>query len=260
MQKMTEIADLSKEMKNLKIYKGRNDARTFSSFINAYNKVATAYGWTEMEMARMFPIFLSKDAQFFYDNLSLADKSNWGNLIDKMARKFAIGESVSYFRRLASTRRQGVNESISEFSEAISQLVDKGYPDSGGFSEEIRRGLAIEFFRNGLRLELREQLRKMQKPKTMPEATLQAMEEEEALQELAREKIENAQLEKINQISLTVQENDDFDYEGENSDYEGEDLDYEDLDYESGDFDYECEDFDYEGGDFDYEGFERGMY
>uniref|UniRef100_A0A915MYW2 Retrotransposon gag domain-containing protein n=1 Tax=Meloidogyne javanica TaxID=6303 RepID=A0A915MYW2_MELJA len=199
---MAEIANLADEMKNLnikisglgskppinlEIYKGRKDNRTFSNFINAYNKVATAYGWSEMEMCRMFPF--------------QAEKSNWGMLIDRMAKKFAIGESVSHFRRVASTRRQRVNESISEFSEAISQLVDKGYPDSGGFSEEIRKGLAIEFFRNGLRAELRETLRKMQKPKTMPEATLQAMEEEEALQELAREKIANAQFEQINQIS-----------------------------------------------------------
>uniref|UniRef100_A0A915NCU7 Uncharacterized protein n=1 Tax=Meloidogyne javanica TaxID=6303 RepID=A0A915NCU7_MELJA len=95
----------------------------------------------------------------------------------------------------------------------------------------------------------------MQKPKTMPEATLQAMEEEEALQELAREKIENAQLEQINQISMTAQENEDFDYQDEDFDYQDEDFDYECED-EGEDFD--CgEDVEYEGEDLDYEGFER---
>uniref|UniRef100_A0A915PG87 Peptidase A2 domain-containing protein n=1 Tax=Meloidogyne floridensis TaxID=298350 RepID=A0A915PG87_9BILA len=186
---------------NLEIFKGRKDVRTFASFINAYNKVATAYNWDEQTMARMFPLFLSKDSQFLYDSLTKGEKSNWNLLIDRMAKKFAVGESVSHFRRVASSRKQRVNESISDFSEAISQLVDKGYPDSGGFNEEIRRGLAIEFFRNGLRPELREQLRKMTKPATMAEAAIQAIEEEEALHELAREKLANVQFDQINEIN-----------------------------------------------------------
>ncbi|KAI3419980.1 hypothetical protein GPALN_003319 [Globodera pallida] len=94
---------------------------------------------------------------------------------------------------MCTTRKQRAGESIPIFAENISQLVDKAYPDGAGFNAQVRRELTVDLFRNGLKMSIREQLRHKTKPNSLHEAIQEAIEEDEAQNEIAREKLSSAQ-------------------------------------------------------------------
>ncbi|KAI3421829.1 hypothetical protein GPALN_012373 [Globodera pallida] len=94
---------------------------------------------------------------------------------------------------MCTTRKQRAGESIPIYAENISQLVDKAYPDGAGFNAQVRRELTVDLFRNGLKMSIREQLRHKTKPNSLHEAIQEAIEEDEAQNEIAREKLSSAQ-------------------------------------------------------------------
>uniref|UniRef100_A0A183BR73 Histone domain-containing protein n=1 Tax=Globodera pallida TaxID=36090 RepID=A0A183BR73_GLOPA len=73
---------------------------------------------------------------------------------------------------MCTTRKQRAGESIPIYAENISQLVDKAYPDGAGFNAQVRRELTVDLFRNAIQ---------------------EAIEEDEAQNEIAREKLSSAQ-------------------------------------------------------------------
>lgn len=89
-------------------------------------------------MCNMLLLFLTREA-IFYNSLEAREYDNRKKLIESLAKKFAVESNVSYFRRQAQTRRQKANEPVTEFAEVIKILIDKGYPDSGGFPGDKTR-------------------------------------------------------------------------------------------------------------------------
>lgn len=210
-----DITKLVSDMENLSIkieslgprpqvtlipFLGHQDKRTFASFIKEFNKLATAYSWDAKQMCKMLPIYLAKDAQIIYDGISNVHKSDWVPLVEQLAQKFSIGSNTGHFRRACQTRRQRPGESIPSFADALTQLVEKAYPDGAGFNSNIRKELITDLFWGGIKLPIREQLRHKVRPDNLYMAIQLALEEEEAQTEIAREKLANAQIESINQM------------------------------------------------------------
>lgn len=214
LEKMTQqLDDLLKEFKNLSVkmskpkmppfkqFQGRSDPRTFQAFIREFNKMGSALSWSEEEMTKMLPLYLSENEQVQYDSLPDATKKVWKTLVDELAKRFSVESSVPHYRRLAILRRQRVGESPAEFAIALKNLVDKAFPDAQGFTSNMRDNMTIDYFRNGLKMNIREAVRHLQKPKDLTEAIMQATEEEEMLAELMREKLASAQVEQVAQIN-----------------------------------------------------------
>lgn len=192
---------IAKPKVTLKPFLGRKDTRTFTAFVNEFNKMANALNWNQEEMLRMLPLYLAEEEQLFYDSLPQATKENWQLLTTALAQHFQTGASIPHFRRMVILRRQRAGESPAEFALALKHLIDKSFPDTQGFNAATREDMSIDYFRNGLKMALREQIRHLTKPATLTEAIMQATEEEEALAELTREKLANAQVEQVNQIN-----------------------------------------------------------
>ena len=68
---------------------------------------------------------------------------------------------ISNYRSQAANRKQKTDESLSEFSEFIKDLVEKGYPDDSGFKKEMRESMAIDYFRNGIKRDISSTQRKI---------------------------------------------------------------------------------------------------
>lgn len=76
---------------------------------------------------------------------------DWKKLLEEMSKSFAMGNSVTAYRRQANSRKQREGESIAEYAQALTQLVEKAYPDSENYTDAMRVGMAIDLFRARIR-------------------------------------------------------------------------------------------------------------
>ena len=188
----------------LPAFVGKLDKRSFISFIRDFNKLATASSWNENEMCQNLPVFLKSEASSAYDELDFNTKRNWRTLLDELSKRLGSGDSVHTFRRQIQNRKQKEGESFFEFGQFLSDLAEKAFPDSQGYSANMRKNMVIELFLNGVRFEIREHLRRMDKPDTLSDAISKAMEEEQIQSDLKREKITSEQIETINNLALRL--------------------------------------------------------
>ncbi|KAI1731899.1 hypothetical protein Ddc_00743 [Ditylenchus destructor] len=131
-------------------YTGRGDQSSFQHHVKKFNVVATAYGWSEEDCCQIFPTTLKGESFSIYESLTEAIKMDWKNLLKEMAKKLAIGDGCSAFRRQVQSRKQRENESLSEFASAVRELCDKGFPDSQGYTAQMKEDMSIDIFRNGV--------------------------------------------------------------------------------------------------------------
>lgn len=134
-------------------------------------------------------MFLKNEAAAIYDSLEDAKKNDWAQLIDAIAKQ--VGGSSVVYRRLINARKMREGESLSEFAQALSELIDRTYPDSEGYNNDMRKNLLVDLFINGLKLEIREQVRRCEKPDSIASAIALAMDEEQIQAEIKREKLAN---------------------------------------------------------------------
>lgn len=189
---------------NLQAFTGKLDKRSFISFIREFNKVATSSGWSDREMCMNLPVFLKSEASSAYDELDTATKNNWRALLEELSKRLGSGDSVHVFRRQIQNRKQKEGESFFEFGQFLADLAEKAFPDSQGYSAAMRKNMVIELFLNGVKLEIREYLRRMDKPASLADAISKAMEEEQIQSDLKREKITSEQIETINNLAFKL--------------------------------------------------------
>jgi hypothetical protein len=134
----------SKPKKELALFRGRNDPRSFQQFIRELNVMANAYNWSNAELMRTLPLFLAPECQSAYENLTDAQKnpeaegSSWEAMTTLLNTAFSNVGSVPHFRRMIVNRRQRAGESISEFAAALKLLAEKAFLGSQGFTEAMR--------------------------------------------------------------------------------------------------------------------------
>ena len=184
---------------SLQPYTGRLDKRSWQNFIREFNKVGTSYKWQAADLCRNLPIFLKSEAAAIYDSLENATKNDWGLLTDAIAKQ--VGGSSEIYRRLINGRKQRDGESLCEFAQALSEYSDRAFPDAEGYNNDMRKNMLIDLFINGLKLEIREHLRRCEKPGSMADAIAAAMDEEQIQADIKREKLANENVQLINNIN-----------------------------------------------------------
>ena len=185
---------------NVVPYVGRGDKRSFQIFIKEFNKLGTSYGWSNRDLCKHVPMYFKNEASAIYDELTDAQKRDWTELVDEMASKLGAGDSSYAYRRQMQARKQRESESYAEFGQALSELADKAYPDNRGCTADMRKNLIIDVFLNGVKIGIREHLRRRTRPASLPEAIAAAMEEEELFNDLNRERVASEQISFINNL------------------------------------------------------------
>nr|CAD2205104.1 unnamed protein product [Meloidogyne enterolobii] len=202
-----KISNLEKEIVNLGInsnglplpeyYSGLED---FDSYLRRFNKLATAHQWTATRCCQILPLYLTEEARAIYDSLDAEAKSTWKNVTDALALKLKKLNSKESARRILSIRKQEAHESILEFAQKIRGLISKAFPENS-FTEIVgetpearlvriknwRDDIAKDYFKNGLRMEIKEKLA-FQPTNSMEEAITCAKEIEEIQNALKEDK------------------------------------------------------------------------
>jgi hypothetical protein len=203
---MRELADKISKIGNfppisLLPYEGRLDKRSFQTFMKQFNKIGTAYSWSSADCCRHLPLYLKGEAAAIYDALSTTDKSNWNRLVDGVAQALASGDTVYSYRRQLHARKQRETETFAEFASTLTDLVDKAFPDSSGYTANMRRSAVIDCFLDGINIKVREHLRRNQRPATIADAVASAMEEQELQRDLQRERMADTQINWVNTMA-----------------------------------------------------------
>lgn len=89
----------NKPQMTLAPFVGKIDKRSFVSFVREFNKLATAYGWTNREMCQNLPLYLKAEASAAYDEIETVVKGSWEHLLEALSKHLGVGDSVYSFRR-----------------------------------------------------------------------------------------------------------------------------------------------------------------
>lgn len=176
----------------LPTYSGELNAKPFASFVNEFNKVATALAWNDDKCCRILPALLKNRAAEAYDSLDSGIKTKWKEMIDELARKLTTIYPANARRQLHS-RRKRVEETFHDYAQAIKSLARIAYPNSDGFGRESVAKIAAECFVKGLEINLRERLLRKEEPfENVDKAVEAAIIEHELQEDLARERAADA--------------------------------------------------------------------
>jgi hypothetical protein len=176
----------------LPTYSGEYDSKPSASYINEFNKIATAVGWDDSTCALTLPALLRGRAAEAYDSLSKTDKSNWKLLCDGLAQKLTVMNPTTARRQLNRRKKQN-DETFYEFAQAIKHLSQLAFPTSAGFNHDQIEQLAVETFIHGLDIQLKEQLLRIEMPiKDLNKAVEAAITEENLQNELELERAVNS--------------------------------------------------------------------
>ena len=105
-----------------------NDHKIIKMWLRDFDRICEANGWDENKKKSVLPAFLSDRAGSFYDSLDAS--LSYNDMKDKIIHKFSpVGESGLSWATL-NTRFQQPGESVEIFSEAISSLVQKSFPNA----------------------------------------------------------------------------------------------------------------------------------
>uniref|UniRef100_A0A1I8BBF4 Retrotransposon gag domain-containing protein n=1 Tax=Meloidogyne hapla TaxID=6305 RepID=A0A1I8BBF4_MELHA len=156
--------------------------------------------WSAVRCAQILPLYLIEEARAIYDSLDGETKSTWKNLTDALASKLKKLNSKESARRILASRKQNAMESILEYAQTIRGLINKAFPENSftqidGETPEARierikswrDDIAKDYFRNGLRMEIKEKLA-FQTTNNMEETINQAKEIEEIQKALKEDK------------------------------------------------------------------------
>uniref|UniRef100_A0A1I8BCM1 DUF148 domain-containing protein n=1 Tax=Meloidogyne hapla TaxID=6305 RepID=A0A1I8BCM1_MELHA len=159
-----------------------------------------AHQWSAVRCAQILPLYLIEEARAIYDSLDGETKSTWKNLTDALASKLKKLNSKESARRILASRKQNAMESILEYAQTIRGLINKAFPENSftqidGETPEARierikswrDDIAKDYFRNGLRMEIKEKLA-FQTTNNMEETINQAKEIEEIQKALKEDK------------------------------------------------------------------------
>jgi hypothetical protein len=169
----------------------------------------------------VLPICLTGEALATYESLTSNIKKNWKDLVNELARRFLRSDDAGRHLRNLQNRVQKVNEGIIEFSNDIKKLVDRAFPlipnpapadTSLYFTQEHRTRFEVEFFLNGLKIEIKAYLLRKNKPQTLEDAIEAAIKEENIQIEILRSQIED---EKISQAKIAAAVNTNMGQNGE---------------------------------------------
>lgn len=176
---------------SLPVWKGRTDSRSFREFLRDYYKIAQALGWSEQKCCNMIVLCLRGEAYVIYQGLTDDQKSSWKMLCEAICGKLYNEQHLGLQRSSLQRRVQRDGESIAEFGAAIKELVDVAYPSSKNFTDNHRKELAIQCFRNGLKPSLKAQVMRKTAPASLSEAIDEAIAEEQLQEELRADRLRN---------------------------------------------------------------------
>ena len=187
-----------------------------SNFIAQYECYGKLLGWDNGELCNAFPLFLADRANAWFSSLPRATRGVFGDLKKAFLAKYEMPRDVQNMSLLH--RKQGVNESVEDYSYALSVLFSRScYPETvqidlfmAGLKQDYREAVILARPHTLLEAEnlaiLKEACR--QKDPTIPNATMVAQlysdtkSQQGELLELRRElrslKYKNEKLEKEN--------------------------------------------------------------
>ncbi len=125
------------------------DGRTcdWTDFIVHFEQVSKWNDWNEMEKAQQLGMCLRGDAQKLLGNLTMFQLSNYLAIKDALSQRYNPVERGIAFRNEFRNRRQGREESISEYGFQLRRLASMAYPTTLPGSLEVQ---LIDQFLHGL--------------------------------------------------------------------------------------------------------------
>lgn len=179
---------------NAALYPPKFNGKTnFIKYLKTFNKHASALEWNPAKCCQLIPLFLEEEALAAYDSLDKDDKNTWKKVCENLNAKLQRTNDEELARKQLADRKQKPEESIIKFANEIRELVDRAF--SSATMDATRPGIALDYFRNGLRLQLKDKLLYMEKPNSLEEAIKQAKTVEEILR--ANEKEREVQMKQL---------------------------------------------------------------
>jgi hypothetical protein len=187
-------------------FSGRLDAKDFSEFLSDFYKVGNLFCWKESRCCQVLPVCLNGEALAVYESLPDATKKNWKLLVTELMKRLMRTNEPYLHMNILQNRSQGERESITEFGNAIRNLVKRAFPEDpnpavGGqgnnaiyFSDEQRKTMEIVYFMNGVKTSIKAQLLRNDKPLSLEEAMEMAIREQNIQDEIMQSQIRDGKL------------------------------------------------------------------
>ena len=97
-------------------------------WLNHFNVVAEANGWSEEVKCKFLPVYLSSNEARFYHQLDEDNKGQFNRLCKAMEAKLYPPETIELRKRCFKSRRQEVGESFQYFAIQLGRLCRQAYP------------------------------------------------------------------------------------------------------------------------------------
>ncbi|XP_046378004.1 uncharacterized protein LOC124150124 [Haliotis rufescens] len=116
-------------------------------YIVHFEQVASWNGWTEYEKAQQLSMFLRGAAQKLLSNLTLGQLNSYQAVKSALSKSFYPVEHNVAYRSEFRNRRQGHDETVSDYGYQLRRLANSAYPTSTYSSLEVH---LIDQFLTGL--------------------------------------------------------------------------------------------------------------
>uniref|UniRef100_A0A914CWV1 Retrotransposon gag domain-containing protein n=1 Tax=Acrobeloides nanus TaxID=290746 RepID=A0A914CWV1_9BILA len=135
------------------------------NWVPLWNKMVNFYGWPVETALKKLPAFLILKASDALNSLDENQKSVYKTCMDTLAEKLKFPDNTEKMRDQLNNRKQGKNESVSEYLNSIKKLVRSSYPSSRFTDANSIKLITIESFIKGLRPEFKAQVKRELKGK-----------------------------------------------------------------------------------------------
>jgi len=123
--------------------------------LNSFEIFSRAHNLTQEEKAAKIGLFLKDSALEMYLSFDDDIRNNFNNIVDELKRRILTEDTRKLMSREFRTRRQGYNESVSNFSFELKKLSKRVFPN---LNDEERAPILIDQFIFGLREDLQNKL------------------------------------------------------------------------------------------------------
>ena len=144
----------------------------FVAWEQHFGQVSRVNQWTAQDQATYLPLYLTENAQSYYQSIPQATQGNAVNVLQALRDRFAPAGRVDAYRAELKARRQRQEEPISDYCEAVRRLARMAYPT---LDPAVQDTLGKDQFIDGLdSRELRMEVRRA-RPATLDAALQSAL-------------------------------------------------------------------------------------
>lgn len=148
---------------------------SFKDFILNFSLCADINEWGEKEKVQYLTVMLRGEALQVYRDMPSIDCGNFNRIVKELEMRFNPPQHEDLYRAQLRSRVQREGETLVELAAEIRKLVNLGYPNT---PPDIREEMGKEQFLVALNSPVLRLVVRRNKPKTLSEAVVSAVEEE----------------------------------------------------------------------------------